>query len=73
MWLGLNAAYANGGDALVDGVSTNSKQNNWRLGGVFSTPLSRQLPAKLQYLEGAVVRRGSDFDFYGISLQYFWI
>ncbi len=72
MWLGLNAAYANGGDALVDGVSTNSKQDNWRIGGVFSTPLSRQLSAKLQYHTGAVVRRGSDFDFYSISFQYLW-
>ncbi|MBK6876903.1 MAG: hypothetical protein IPG99_10770 [Ignavibacteria bacterium] len=28
---------------------------------------------KLQYHTDAVVKRGSDFDFYGISLQYFWI
>ena len=73
IWLGFNAAYSKGGDAKIDGVSTNSEQDNWRLGGVLSMPLSRQLATKLQYHTGAVIRRGSDFDFYSVSFQYFWM
>jgi hypothetical protein len=73
MWAGLNAAYSNGGDAKLNGVSTNTKQDNWRFGGVFSSALSKHLSVKLQYHTGAVIRRGSDFDFYGISFQYFWM
>ncbi len=73
MWLGMNAAYSTGGDTKVNNVSADAEQDNWRLGGVFSMPLSQQLALKLQYHSGAVVRRGSDFDFYGISIQYFWM
>lgn len=73
MWLGLSAGFASGGEGSVNGVSTDTKQDNWRIGGVFSTPLSRHLSLKLQYHTGAVVRRGSDFDLYSATLQYFWL
>ncbi|MBX7044150.1 MAG: transporter [Ignavibacteria bacterium] len=71
-WAGINAAYSNGGNTSVNGVSNNTKQDNWRLGAVVSSALSKNLAVKLQYHTGAVIRRGSDFDFYGISFQYFW-
>jgi len=73
MWAGVNVAYSNGGDVKVNDVSTNAEQDNWRFGGVFSTALSKNIAVKLQYHTGAVVRRGSDFDFYSLSLQYFWL
>lgn len=72
MWAGVDAGYSNGGNTKVNGVSNDAKQDNWRLGGVFSTPLSRSLAAKIQFHTGAAVRRGSDFDFYSLGLTYFW-
>jgi hypothetical protein len=71
-WAGINAAYSNGGNTGINGVSNNTKQDNWRMGAVVSSALSENLAVKLQYHTGAVIRRGSDFDFYGISFQYFW-
>lgn len=72
-WAGINVAYSNGGDVKVNGVSSNTKQDNWRMGAVVSSALSKHLSVKLQYHTGAVIRRGSDFDFYGLSFQYFWM
>jgi len=73
IWLGFNTAFSTGGETKVDGVSSDTQQDNWRFGGVFAMPLSRNFAMKIQYHTGAVVRRGSDFDFYGLTLQYFWI
>lgn len=72
MWIGVNGAYAYGGQAKVDGVNSGLKQDNYRLGLTYSTPLSRQLSVKFQYHTGAIVTGGSDFDFYGATVQYFW-
>jgi hypothetical protein len=73
MWLGISLGYASGGETNVNGVPSDTKQDNWRLGATFSSPLTRQLSLKLQYHAGAVVRRGSDFDMYSATLQYFWL
>lgn len=73
MWLGVSLGYASGGETNVNGKPSDTKQDNWRLGATFSSPLSRHLSVKLQYHAGAVVRRGSDFDLYSATLQYFWL
>jgi hypothetical protein len=73
MWAGISLGYASGGETNVNGKPSDTKQDNWRLGAAFSSPLSKHLSIKLQYHAGAVVRRGSDFDMYSATLQYFWL
>lgn len=72
MWIGVNGGYAYGGLPKIDGAESGLDQNNYRLGLTFSTPLSSHFSLKLQYHTGAVVTAGSDFDFYGATVQYSW-
>lgn len=72
MWVGINGAYSYGGQAEIDGVKSGEKQDNYRIGLTYSTPLSSHFSVKLQYHTGAIVTGGSDFDFYGTTLQYSW-
>lgn len=72
MWVALNFAYSNGGQTSLNGVKNNDYQNNSRIGLTYSTPISKQLSAKLQYHIAAETRRGSDYKIFVATLQYTW-
>jgi hypothetical protein len=72
MWVAANFAFANGGQTSLNGVKNNDYQSNSRIGLTYSTPLSRQLSARVQYHVAADTRRGSDYNIFVATFQYTW-
>lgn len=72
MWVALNSNYSNGGQTSLNGKSNNDYQNNVRIGVTYSTPLSKNLSAKLQYHAAAETRSGGNYKIFALTLQYTW-
>jgi len=47
-------------------------QQNWRVGGTLSLPVTKQNSIKLNGSTGIYSRTGSNFDIIGIAWQYRW-
>jgi len=72
VWAALDATYYYGGNTTVNGVESDDKQSNLRLGGTLALPLSRHQSVKL-FASGAVLTSsGTDFTNVGIAWQYRW-
>jgi hypothetical protein len=56
----------------MDNKTADNLQQNWRVGGTLSFPLSRQNSIKLYGSTGVYSRTGSDFDIVGIAWQFRW-
>ena len=56
----------------MDGRDANNMQQNWRLGGTFSFPISKQMSIKLNGSTGVYSRTGSSFDVISVVWQYRW-
>ncbi len=69
-WLSLNGNFYRGGETAKDGVPSDDATEDSRWGLTFSTPLSRKLSLKVNASTGLITRVGSDFDTYGVALQY---
>lgn len=72
IWGALDTTYYVGGNTTVDGIENDDRQENWRLGGTFSMPLSRHHSFKVYGSTGVSTRTGTDFDALGIAFQYRW-
>lgn len=72
VWGSLDATYFNGGRTKINGVESNDLQQNWRVGGTLSFPLSIQNSIKLYASSGVSARTGNSFDLLGIAWQYRW-
>lgn len=72
IWLAADANYYMGGRTSMDGRDTNNMQQNWRLGGTFSFPISKQMSIKLNGSTGVYSRTGSSFDVISVVWQYRW-
>lgn len=72
MWVALNSNYSNGGQTSLNGKSNNDYQNNVRIGVTYSTPLSKNLSAKLQFHTAAETRSGGNYKIFALTLQYTW-
>jgi hypothetical protein len=71
-WLAFNATWYGGGESTIDGGPESVRQNNTRLGGTFSWPLTARQSIKFSASTGASARTGSDFDTYLIGWQFAW-
>jgi hypothetical protein len=72
MWLAGNLSWFGGGRTSIDGVSDDNLQQNWRAGAIFAFPINKNFSAKANASTGVSTRTGSNFDLYGIALQYRW-
>ena len=72
IWLAVDATYYEGGRSTVDNVINNDLQQNWRLGGTLSFPISKLYSAKLYGSSGVSARTGNNYDLVGIGIQYRW-
>lgn len=70
MWIGINANWFTGGDTYVDNKLAGDLHDNWRLGGTFSTPLTRSQSLKLQFNGGAFIAKGLNYNSVTLSYQY---
>lgn len=71
-WVAANLSWFGGGRTRIDGVSDDNLQQNWRAGVIVAAPLSRRFSLKANASTGVSTRTGSNFDLYGIALQYRW-
>lgn len=72
IWLAVDATYYQGGRSTVDNLINNDLQENWRLGGTLSFPITKLYSAKLYASSGVAARTGNNYDLVGIGIQYRW-
>ncbi|HYJ38728.1 MAG TPA: transporter [Chitinophagaceae bacterium] len=71
-WVAINGGYADGGQTTINGVHQNNFQKNWRLGGTYSMPLSRQSSIRAIVHTGVATRAGGDFTALTVAYTYSW-
>jgi hypothetical protein len=67
-WTSFSLAYGEGGRTSVDGISKDTKQENWRFGGSFSMPIAERHGLSIRVNTGVNNGAGSDFD--SVTLVY---
>jgi hypothetical protein len=72
IWAALNGTYYTGGRTTVDGVRSDDRQENSRVGVTVALPVDRHHSVKLYASTGASTRTGSDFTTIGIAWQFRW-
>jgi hypothetical protein len=74
LWASLDGNFWHGGRTSLNGVQNpNTLQNNSRIGGTVSLPVSRHQSLKLSYSRGAYIRFGGRYDNVSIGWQYSWV
>ena len=72
IWLAVNAGYANGGRAFVNGVERESHISTFRLGGTFALPLGLHHTLKLFGFTTFRQDKGSNYELFSLVYQYRW-
>ncbi|MGH7498846.1 MAG: transporter [Gemmatimonadales bacterium] len=73
VWASADATYFTGGRTTINGDLNNDLQQNWRVGGVMTFPVSRPHQSiKLQASFGVSARTGNNFNQFGAAWQYRW-
>lgn len=72
IWSSVDANYYMGGRTITDNKQADNMQQNWRVGGTLSFPVTKQNSIKLYGNTGVYSRTGSSFDIIGITWQYRW-
>ena len=71
-WASFDANYYTGGATTKDGKTAGESQENWRVGGTLSLPITRYQSIKLYGTTGIYSRTGSSFDTVGVGWVYRW-
>jgi hypothetical protein len=69
VWLAFDGTWFSGGRTEVDGVPNPDRQDNIRLGGTLSLPVTQRQSLKLVYSHGTTTRRGSDYNTFNVIWQ----
>ncbi len=70
MWVGVDANWFNGGETIVNGKTSGDLNDNWRMGGTWSVPITRSQSIKLQLNAGAFKNTGLNYNVYSLTYQY---
>jgi hypothetical protein len=70
MWIGVNGNWFNGGETLVDNVSSGDLKDNYRIGATWSLPFAKRHSVKFQFHVGAFTSTGYDYNIFSIGYQY---
>jgi hypothetical protein len=72
-YLALNGGFADGGETSINGVEQNNEQQNWRIGGTFSTPVfNKHQSIKAMINTGIATRAGQNYTALTVVYQYSW-
>jgi hypothetical protein len=71
-WAALDATYFWGGSTTIDGAARNDRQENWRVGATYTTPINARNSIKFSASDGVSARTGNSFTQLGIYWQYRW-
>lgn len=72
IWASLDATYMTGGRTTINGAQRNDLQENWRVGGTLTFPVTRRNSVKLYASSGVSSRTGNNYDLIGAGWQYRW-
>jgi hypothetical protein len=72
LWVAFDATHYSGGRTTLNGVPSDNRQANLRVGLTLSVPAGARQSVKLSWSEGAATRIGGDFTSIGIAWQYAW-
>jgi hypothetical protein len=73
LWAAVDATYYVGGETTIDGVGSDDRQSNSRLGATLVLPVGRRHAVKLAASRGAIVRAGPEFTTYSVGWQTAWL
>lgn len=70
MWVGINTNWYKVGEVAINDVYSDDTQKDWRLGAVFSVPLTKTQSLRLQYHTGIYADLGLNYDSLTLAYQY---
>jgi hypothetical protein len=73
LWAAFDATYYAGGRTTVQGVESDDRQSNSRVGATVVVPVGRRHAIKLAVSRGAIIRHGADFSTFSFGWQTAWI
>ena len=74
LWASLDGNFWFGGKTTVGGVENSlSEQNNSRIGGTVSVPITKHQSLKFSYSDGTYIRYGGNYQNVSVAWQYSWI
>jgi len=73
LWAAIDGNFWRGGQTTVDGVVSDDKQHNSRVGVTVSIRLDRSQSLRVAASRGAITRIGGDFSSIGVSYGYSWV
>ena len=72
MWLALNGTYYTGGRTSINGVASDDRQKNTRIGATYSFPINKNQSIKIVGAKGVTTRIGGDLSTVAVTWQYMW-
>jgi hypothetical protein len=72
-YVALNGGYAAGGETSINQIEQNNSEENWRIGGTFSTPVfDKHQSVKAMINTGVATRAGQNYTAFTLVYQYSW-
>jgi len=72
-YVALNGGFADGGETSLNDMDRHDDQQNWRIGGTFSTPIfNRHQSIKFMINTGLATRAGQNYTAVTLAYQYAW-
>jgi hypothetical protein len=71
-WAAFDATYYVGGRTTIQGVASDDRQSNSRIGATLALPVGRRHSVKLAVSRGAIIRYGADFSTISLGWQTAW-
>ena len=72
-YVALNGGFASGGETSLNAVQRFDDQENWRIGGTFSTPIfNKHQSIKFMINTGVATRAGQNYTAVTLAYQYNW-
>ena len=73
IYIALNGGFASGGETTLNGIQRFDDQENWRIGGTFSTPVfNKHQSVKFMINTGVATRAGQNYTAVTVAYQYNW-
>ena len=74
LWASLDGNFWFGGKTTLNGIQNPfTRQENSRLGGTVSVPISKHQSLKLSYSDGTYIRYGGNYQNVSVAWQYSWL
>jgi hypothetical protein len=72
-YVALNGGFASGGETSLNAIQRFDDQENWRIGGTFSTPIfNKHQSVKFMINTGVATRAGQNYTAVTLAYQYNW-